>query len=86
MTLTMMMNITQLRVLVSGYSLKNGSQFDFWTSKMFFFQNRLTRLTDEDFRKAEDFVQFMQVLYTSTLSTEKSPTCGKILPILQKLK
>lgn len=55
---------------------------------MFSFQNRLARLTDEDLRKAEDFVQLMRVLYTSTLcvSTEKSPTCGQILPILQKLR
>ena len=30
----------------------------------------------------------MKVLYTSTLcvSSEKSPTCGQILPILKKLK
>ncbi|KAJ8349851.1 hypothetical protein SKAU_G00249810 [Synaphobranchus kaupii] len=51
-------------------------------------RDRLAQLTDEDFRKAEDFVQLMRVLYTSTLcvSTEKSPTCGQILPMLQKLR
>ncbi|KAG7272794.1 hypothetical protein CRUP_017848 [Coryphaenoides rupestris] len=45
---------------------------------------RLQRLTDDDFRKAEEFVAVMRLLYTSTLaiSREKSPTCGQILPIL----
>ncbi|XDV29215.1 hypothetical protein PO909_032358 [Leuciscus waleckii] len=49
---------------------------------------RLARLSDEDFRKAEDFINLMRVLYTSTLcvSTEKNPTCGQILPILKKLE
>ncbi|XP_054476597.1 uncharacterized protein LOC129108719 [Anoplopoma fimbria] len=48
----------------------------------------LARLTEEDFRKAEDFIKLMKLFYTSTLcvSSEKSPTCGQILPILQKLK
>ncbi|XP_061743027.1 uncharacterized protein LOC133542839 isoform X3 [Nerophis ophidion] len=48
----------------------------------------LARLTEEDFRKAEDFISLMKVLYTSTLcvSSEKSPTCGQILPILKKLE
>ncbi|XP_045923137.1 uncharacterized protein LOC123981923 isoform X3 [Micropterus dolomieu] len=42
----------------------------------------------DDFRKAEDFINLMCVLYTPTLcvSTEKNPTCGQILPILQKLE
>lgn len=54
----------------------------------FFVLNRLARVTDEDLKKAEDFVQLMRVMYTSTLcvSTEKSPTCSQILPILQKLR
>ncbi|KAG7282285.1 hypothetical protein CRUP_024253, partial [Coryphaenoides rupestris] len=49
---------------------------------------RLQRLTDDDFRKAEEFVAVMRLLYTSTLaiSSEKSPTCGQILPILGKLE
>ncbi|XP_061880796.1 E3 SUMO-protein ligase ZBED1-like [Entelurus aequoreus] len=51
-------------------------------------RDRLARLTEEDFRKAEDFISVMKVLYTSTLcvSSEKSPTCGQILPILKKLE
>nr|XP_055050617.1 E3 SUMO-protein ligase ZBED1-like isoform X2 [Misgurnus anguillicaudatus] len=51
-------------------------------------RDRLARVTDEDLKKAEDFVQLMRVMYTSTLcvSTEKSPTCSQILPILQKLR
>ncbi|ROL45244.1 Zinc finger BED domain-containing protein 1 [Anabarilius grahami] len=51
-------------------------------------RDRLARLTEEDFRKAEDFINLMKVLYTSTLcvSSEKSPTCGQILPILKKLE
>lgn len=46
---------------------------------------RLERLTDSDFAKAEEFVNIM---YTSTLcvSSEKSPTCGQIIPILAKLE
>ena len=49
------------------------------------FSYRLAWLTEEDFRKAEDL---MKVLYTSTLcvSSEKSPTCGQIMPILKKLE
>ncbi|KAK7172121.1 hypothetical protein R3I93_004426 [Phoxinus phoxinus] len=51
-------------------------------------RDRLARLTEEDFRKAEDFLNLMKVFYTSTLcvSSEKSPTCGQILPILKKLE
>ncbi|XP_073724429.1 uncharacterized protein [Misgurnus anguillicaudatus] len=51
-------------------------------------RDRLARLTEEDFRKAEDFINVMKMLYTSTLcvSSEKSPTCGQILPILKKLE
>ena len=43
---------------------------------------------NEDLRKAEEFVQLMGMHYTSTLavSSEKVPTCGQILPILQKLQ
>ncbi|XP_057703650.1 E3 SUMO-protein ligase ZBED1-like isoform X2 [Corythoichthys intestinalis] len=48
----------------------------------------LARLNEEDFRQAEDFINVMKVLYTSTVcvSSEKSPTCGQILPILHKLE
>ncbi|XP_057709610.1 zinc finger BED domain-containing protein 4-like isoform X4 [Corythoichthys intestinalis] len=51
-------------------------------------RDRLARLNEEDFRKAEDFINVMKVLYTSTVcvSSEKSPTCGQILPILHKLE
>lgn len=49
---------------------------------------RLERLTDDDYRKAEEFVRVMKILYTSTLciSAERSPTLGQILPILGKLQ
>ena len=49
---------------------------------------RLARIGNEDLRKAEEFVQLMRMHYTSTLavSSEKVPTCGQILPILQKLR
>lgn len=42
---------------------------------------------NEDLRKAEELVLLMRMHYTSTLavSSEKSPTCGQVLPILQKL-
>ncbi|CAM4643135.1 unnamed protein product [Leuciscus chuanchicus] len=48
----------------------------------------LARMGNEDLRKAEEFVLLMRMHYTSTLavSSEKSPTCGQILPILQKLR
>nr|XP_055075107.1 E3 SUMO-protein ligase ZBED1-like [Misgurnus anguillicaudatus] len=51
-------------------------------------KDNLDRLKDEDFHKAEEFVQIMRILYTSTLcvSCEKNATCGQILPILQKLE
>lgn len=45
-------------------------------------------MSDDDFRKAEEFVRVMRILYTSTIciSAEKSPTLGQILPILGKLQ
>ena len=48
----------------------------------------MEKLQSDDFKKAEEFVQLMRVLYTSTLcvSSEKSPTIGQILPILKKLE
>lgn len=49
---------------------------------------RLQRVSDEDFRKAEEFVKVTKILYTSTLcvSAERSPTLGQILPILNELQ
>lgn len=49
---------------------------------------RLERISDEDFRRAEEFVEVMKILYTSTIciSSERSPTLGQILPILGKLQ
>ncbi|KAJ8014398.1 hypothetical protein DPEC_G00039810 [Dallia pectoralis] len=49
---------------------------------------KLARMSNEDLRKAEEFVLLMRMHYTSTIavSSEKSPTCGQILPILQKLR
>ncbi|CAL9685086.1 unnamed protein product [Knipowitschia caucasica] len=51
-------------------------------------RDRLDRLTEGDFTKAEHFIRLMRVLYTCTLcvSTEKSPSAGQILPIIQKLE
>ncbi|KAK7883965.1 hypothetical protein WMY93_027088 [Mugilogobius chulae] len=50
-----------------------------------FERDRLERMSDEDFKKAEDFVKVMKILYTSTIcvSSERSPTIGQILPILK---
>ena len=55
---------------------------------IFFLTPDLERLTADDFQKAEEFVNTMRLLYTSTLcvSSERSPTCGQILPILNKLE
>lgn len=49
---------------------------------------RLERLSDDDYRKAEEFVTVMKILYSSTIciSAEKSATLGQILPILGKLQ
>ncbi|XP_048012168.1 E3 SUMO-protein ligase ZBED1-like [Megalobrama amblycephala] len=51
-------------------------------------KDRLQRVSDDDFRKAEEFVKVLKILYTSTLcvSAERSPTLGQILPILDKLQ
>ncbi|KAM3850019.1 E3 SUMO-protein ligase ZBED1-like [Diretmus argenteus] len=50
--------------------------------------DNLVHLKDEDFHKAEEFVDIMKILYTSTLcvSSDKSATAGQIIPILQKLE
>ncbi|XP_061884063.1 zinc finger BED domain-containing protein 4-like [Entelurus aequoreus] len=41
-----------------------------------------------DFRRAQEFVELMEVLHISTLcvSSDRHPTCGQIIPILQKLE
>ncbi|XP_074523920.1 zinc finger BED domain-containing protein 4-like [Halichoeres trimaculatus] len=51
-------------------------------------RDRLERLSDDDYRRAEEFVRVMKILYTSTIciSAERSPTLGQILPILGKLQ
>nr|XP_029519937.1 uncharacterized protein LOC115131956 isoform X3 [Oncorhynchus nerka] len=51
-------------------------------------KDNLDRLKDEDFHKAEEFVQLMGILYTSTLcvSCDKNATCGQLIPILHKLE
>ncbi|XP_069395174.1 E3 SUMO-protein ligase ZBED1-like [Paralichthys olivaceus] len=51
-------------------------------------KERLAKMGNEDLRKAEEFVLLMRKHYTSTLavSSDKSQTCGEILPILQKLQ
>ena len=51
-------------------------------------KDNLDRLKDEDFHKAEEFVQLMRILYTSTLcvSCENNATCGQIKPNLKKLE
>ncbi|CAI5671917.1 unnamed protein product [Oreochromis niloticus] len=51
-------------------------------------KERLAKMGNDDLRKAEEFVVLMRKHYTSTLavSSDKSPTCGEILPILQKLQ
>jgi hypothetical protein len=44
-------------------------------------------LKDEDFHKAEEFVQHMRILiHPVCVSCEKNATCGQIIPILHKLK
>lgn len=49
---------------------------------------RLETLTEDDHRKAEEFIRIMKPLYTSSLcvSADKSPTCSQIFPILKKLE
>ncbi|XP_056268962.1 E3 SUMO-protein ligase ZBED1-like [Pseudoliparis swirei] len=51
-------------------------------------KEKLAKMGNEDLRKAEEFVLLMRKHYMSTLavSSDKSPTCGQILPILQKLE
>lgn len=46
------------------------------------------RVSTDDLKKCEDFIDTMRVLYKSTLcvSADKSATAGQVLPILEKLK
>lgn len=55
---------------------------------LFCLYRRLDKMGNEDLRKAEEFVLLMRKHYISTLavSSDKNPTCGEILPILQKLQ
>ncbi|XP_078102004.1 uncharacterized protein LOC144515229 isoform X2 [Sander vitreus] len=48
----------------------------------------LETLSDDDHRKAEEFVRIMKPLYASSLcvSADESPTCSQIFPILIKLE
>ncbi len=49
---------------------------------------RLEHISDDNLRKCEEFVQVMQILYTSTLavSSDKVATSSQIIPILLKLE
>lgn len=49
---------------------------------------RLVKITDDDLKKAEEFVDVMRIMYTSTLavSSDKQATCSQILPIHTKLE
>lgn len=51
-------------------------------------KDNLDHLKDEDFHKAEEFIQLMKIFYTSTLcvSCENNPTSGQVIPILHKLE
>ena len=51
-------------------------------------KEKIERVTDDDLRKGEEFVECMKILYTSTLaiSTDKIPTISQILPTWNKLK
>ncbi len=49
---------------------------------------RLEHISDDDLLKCEEFVEVMQILYTSTLavSSDKVATSSQIIPILLKLE
>ncbi|XP_039875980.1 zinc finger BED domain-containing protein 4-like [Simochromis diagramma] len=51
-------------------------------------KDKLERFTHTGLMKAEEFIKYMQILYTSTMcvSSDKSPTCSQIIPILAKLE
>lgn len=53
-----------------------------------FIFHRLERLTESHFEKVKEFMKCIKVLYASTLcvSSDKSPTCSQIIPILTKLE
>jgi len=49
---------------------------------------RIDRITDDDLRKVDEFLDVMSILYTSTLvvSSDRYATCSQILPILLKIE
>lgn len=51
-------------------------------------KDKVDKITDEDLKKSEEFVECMKILYTSTLavSTDKMPTIGQVLPTWLKLQ
>ncbi|XP_044058674.1 uncharacterized protein LOC122879066 [Siniperca chuatsi] len=51
-------------------------------------KKRLETPSDDDHRKAQEFIRIMKPLHTSLLcvSADKSPTCSQIFPILKKLE
>lgn len=50
-------------------------------------KDKVDKITDEDLKKSEEFVECMKILYTSTLtvSTDKMPTIGRVLLTWLKL-
>lgn len=51
-------------------------------------KEKVDKVSDEDLKKAEEFVETMKILYTCTLaiSTNKLPTIGQVLPTWRKLE
>ena len=49
---------------------------------------RLDRISGDDFRKAEEFVKLMKIMYQSTvcISSGNNATLGQIIPIIKKLQ
>ena len=49
---------------------------------------RLERISGDDFRKAEEFVKLMKIMYQSTvcISSGNNATLGQIIPIIKKLQ
>lgn len=78
------MDRDRYRLFISKYN--NQLSMFACTTTVFFL--RLERVSDDDMRKCEDFIETMRILYNSTLcvSSDKSATAGQILPILDKLK
>ncbi|XP_030196906.1 zinc finger BED domain-containing protein 1-like isoform X1 [Gadus morhua] len=51
-------------------------------------KERLDRISGDDFRKAEEFVKLMKIMYQSTvcISSGNNATLGQIIPIIKKLQ